>query len=538
MIVIIDNYDSFTYNIYQYVRSLTDLPVTVIRNDQITIDAIKKLQPTKIIISPGPGRPKDAGISIGVVRAFAKTVDVLGVCLGHQVIAAAFGAEIIPAQHIVHGKIETIQLDGRGLFRLLNKEVTCTRYHSLAVDARTLPSEFEITARARDGEIMGIRHRTHRIEGVQFHPESIGTTWGREMIKNFLHYKREPLPVSAYITKIQHQNDLTHDEAAQFMDELTDGTLDDAQIAAFLVGINSKKISASEIAGCASVLRKKCAPFPKQRMRNNFLALDTCGTGGDGLGTFNISSLTAIICAACGAPVAKHGNRAVSSRSGSAEFYSALGIPIQLTPQQAQLLLAKSGFTFLFAPIYHSAMRFAAPARKSLGVKTIMNTLGPLLNPAHVDAQLVGVFSKRLCTTMAEAARTLGIKRALFVHAHDGQDEISVTGKTDTVLLQADGSLTEGEIDPAAYGFKLHALADLIGGDVNENVALANALLAGKGRAALQDAVILNSAAALSVSNDSLSIPEAIDLCRNALQSGAAAQKLQEIIKVGKAWAH
>jgi len=186
MYAIIDNYDSFTHNLYQYLREMTDVPVEVYRNDRITVEELEKMKPAGIVISPGPGRPEEAGISMELIRRLAGAVPILGVCLGHQAFGAAFGGRVVAARRIVHGKAEDITLDGRGLFRGLPRLAKFTRYHSLAVERESLPAELEVTATAADGEIMGIRHRELLVEGVQFHPESVLTETGLQLLRNFL----------------------------------------------------------------------------------------------------------------------------------------------------------------------------------------------------------------------------------------------------------------------------------------------------------------------------------------------------------------
>ena len=191
MILMIDNYDSFTYNLVQYLRQL-DEEVVVKRNDEITIDDIEKMKPSVVIISPGPGKPSSAGISLETVRRFSGKIPILGVCLGHQTIAEAFGGDIILAKKLMHGKVSTITSDGKTIFQGLGQNFQAMRYHSLAVKKETLPDVFEITAESEDGEIMGIRHKTHLTEGVQFHPESIMTPVGKRLLKNFLKTAKKP----------------------------------------------------------------------------------------------------------------------------------------------------------------------------------------------------------------------------------------------------------------------------------------------------------------------------------------------------------
>jgi anthranilate synthase/phosphoribosyltransferase len=536
MILLIDNYDSFTYNLYQYLGELTAQPVQVARNDRISLEEIEALQPEAIVISPGPGRPEEAGISVEAVRRFAGRLPILGVCLGHQAIGTAFGARIAPARRIVHGKTEQINLDGRGLFRGIPLPATVTRYHSLVVDPAALPEELEITATSQDGEIMGLRHREYPVEGVQFHPESVGTPFGRKLLANFLSYKREPFPAAQLLSRIISRVDLSFIEMEEFMEELTEGNLNGSQIAGFLVGLNAKGFSPREIAGAASVLRRKKTPFHAVQPQDSDPLIDTCGTGGDGIGTFNISSLAAVAASACGARVAKHGNRAVSSRSGSADFFAGLGLRIDLDPGASARLLERTGFTFLYAPLYHPAMRHAAQVRRELGMKTIMNLVGPLANPADARRQLIGVFAEGLCRPVAEAARLLGAERVMVVHGLDGEDELSVTGPTRIVELR-DGEMREYLFDPAQLGLAPYPMDALQVGSVEENVRIARGLLGGDGadRQAIRDAVLLNAGAALYVGGLAAGIEEGYRLARAALEDGRVRRKLEQIVAESRA---
>lgn len=525
MIVLIDNYDSFTHNLFQYLSELTSEEVRVIRNDRITIDGLRALEPSKLVISPGPGRPEEAGVSVQAIQEFTGRIPILGVCLGHQAIGYAFGARIVQAKRIVHGKAEWIGTDGRGLFRSIPTPSLFTRYHSLAVDEATVPDGFEVTATSEDGEIMGIRHTQHVVEGVQFHPESIASEAGKQLLRNFLNYRREPFVAKAVLNSLIGGRTLSREEAANFMEELTEGNLSPAQIAGFLVAIASRGPRAEEIAGCASVLQRKRTPVTIDRP-----VLDTCGTGGDGLGTFNISSLSALAAAACGATVAKHGNRAVSSKSGSADFYRALGIAIDLPPAYTEQLIREHGFGFLFAPLYHGAMRHAAVPRRELGVKTIMNLLGPLVNPAGAAYQLIGVYAEEFVPIVAEAAHMLGIRKAMVVHGLDGIDEISVSDRTRSVTIDEAGDMHEAVIDPADFGVSGHTMADLAGGDAADNAAVAKEILAGGGPAAVRDAVVLNAAAALAVYGVVDDIAAGAAKVRAAIDDGTLAAYVDRIV--------
>ncbi|HUX22032.1 MAG TPA: anthranilate phosphoribosyltransferase, partial [Spirochaetia bacterium] len=387
------------------------------------------------------------------------------------------------------------------------------------------------TAWSEDGEIMGVRHRSAVIEGVQFHPESIASEFGKVILKNFLSYQREPFPVRDKLSKLISGADLTQPEAEGFMSELTEGNLSLSNIAAYLVALNAKGIVPEEIAGCAAVLQRKRIPLKVSRP-----VLDTCGTGGDGLGTFNISSFSALIASAAGAAVAKHGNRAVSSLSGSADFYRELGIPINLKPAESEDLIEKTGFAFLFAPIYHSAMRFAGQVRRELGIKTIMNLLGPLANPAGAQYQLIGVFDDRFCIPVAEAARILGLKRVMVVHGADGLDEISVTGPTRIVSIDESGKLKDEEFRPESLGISGYRIEELKGGAAEDNAAVAVELLAGRGPDAVRESVLLNAAAALTVYGTVASIGEGYLLARDTLSSGKVQKKVDSIREVGAAY--
>ncbi len=529
MIALIDNYDSFTYNIYQRLKPLTAEEIRVFRNDKVTLAELEALPLTALVISPGPGRPEDAGISLGAVRHFTGRLPILGVCLGHQTIFQAFGGRIVQAGRIVHGKVEAMDHDGRGVFRNLPKPAAFTRYHSLAGDEASLPAELEITARSPDGEIMGVRHREYPVEGVQFHPESIACDDGDRLLINFLNYKREPLDRKTLLGKLLKQQVLERAEAEDFMEELTQGGLPGEFTAAVLAALATRLPDPEEVAGCAGVLARK-----KKAVAPGVPTLDTCGTGGDGLGTFNISSMTALIAAACGARVAKHGNRAVSSKSGSADFYRELGINIEADPLLSERLIREEGFAFLYAPLFHGAMRHAAPVRRAMGVKTLMNLMGPLVNPAGAASQLIGVYDPDLCPIMARAAKSLGVKRVMVVHAADGQDELSPASTSRVFSIDEEGNEKDETFDPSTLGISGFRTEDLAGGDAEENARMARDILDGGGPAAVREACLINAGAALTVYGQSRDIAEGYALAKDALDKGLVKEKLRKVAE--KSW--
>jgi anthranilate synthase/phosphoribosyltransferase len=524
MYVIIDNYDSFTHNLYQYLRELTDADVQVFRNDRLTVDQLAAMKPAGIVISPGPGRPEEAGISIETVRRLAGTVPILGVCLGHQAIGAAYGARIVQARRIVHGKAEEISLDGRGLFRGLPKTARFTRYHSLAIEEASLPDCFEVSARAADGEIMGVRHRELLLEGIQFHPESIASEHGKRCLQNFLTYRREPFPLTVILARLQERKGMSREEAEAFMDELTDGALSDAQIAGVLASLTAELVTPDTLAGFASVLRRKKRPFASDRR-----VLDTCGTGGDGLGTFNISSLAAIVAASCGALVAKHGNRGVSSPCGSADFFRELGVAVDAPAPVGEALLRDTGFCFLFAPTFHGAMRHASRVRADLGIRSAMNLVGPLSNPADASYQLIGVWDPRFLGPVADAAHLLGVRRVMTVHGEDGLDEVSVCARTRVVEIDETGRRSEYGLTPEEFGIPRFSTDQLRGGSAAENARTAAEVLAGTGPAAVTEAVALNAGAALYICGCARNIGEGYLRARGAMADGTAAAKLDQV---------
>jgi len=524
MIVLIDNYDSFTYNVYQYLARLSNEEIRVVRNDEITVEGIAALAPSRLVVSPGPGRPEEAGISVEAIKYFAGKIPVLGVCLGHQAIGYAFGAKIVGAKFIKHGIAEEMTLDGKGLFRTIGAKGTFTRYHSLVVEQASLPDCFEVTARASDGDIMGIRHKTLEVEGVQFHPESIASAQGEALLKAFLSYRREGLPFSKVLSDLMAGKSMSRANAEIFMEDLTEGSLDERQTSAILTAISAKGPAAEEIAGCAAVLCRKKKPVPIQKDLT-----DIVGTGGDGIGSFNISSMAALVAAAAGVPIAKHGNRAVSSKSGSADFYEALGIKIDIPAEKTAEIINKTDFGFLFAPVYHSAMRFAAPVRKLLGVKTIMNLVGPLSNPAGAQYQMLGVYDKSLMLPVAEASKMLGSRRVMVISSDDGMDEISPCAKTAVIEIGEDGTKKEYTIDPSEFGISGCTIDELLGGDSHENVRLAREMLEGKGRPGILAAVALNAAATMYVSGKAKTLKDGYALALAVIADGSVARKIEEV---------
>lgn len=532
MIAFIDNKDSFTFNIVQSLERVSGDCVKVFRSEEASVEEIDAEKPSHIIIGPGPGTPQEAGISIEAIKHFAGKIPILGICLGHQAIGAAFGANIVGAKYIRHGIVEEIKTDGRGIFRNIGPKGNFTRYHSLVVEEKSLPPDFEISARAKDGDIMGIRHKSMVIEGVQFHPESIASEKGDALFKAFLNYSRENISHVLILNQLINQKKpLSREQTANFISELTDGTMDEKIASSVLTAMASRGLpTADEMSGAAQVMLAKKTKFP---LESQGLA-EIVGTGGDGKGSFNISSMSALVASSCGQAMAKHGNRAVSSKSGAADFFEALGINIMAKPEKTAELIKKTGFGFLMAPVYHSAMRFAAPIRKALGIKTIFNVLGPLLNPANAEFEVLGVYSKELLKDYAHAAKSLGAKRVMVVNSVDGYDEISPCAITNVYQIDEKGNENQYMIDPANFGITDADENELYGGNGMDNAKLALEVLNGGGRKTIRYAVGLNAGAVLYLCGKARTLRDGYKMALDALDSGKAMAKLKEIQKTSE----
>jgi anthranilate phosphoribosyltransferase len=313
------------------------------------------------------------------------------------------------------------------------------------------------------------------------------------------------------------------------MNEVMEGDATAAQIGGLLVALRLKGETADEITGCAEAMRAHVLPVKPKRDD----LVDTAGTGGDGMGTINISTAAALVAAAAGAGVAKHGNRAVSSASGSADVLEALGFRLELPPARIERSIDELGFGFLFAPTHHPAMRHAAPVRRELAARTVFNVLGPLTNPAGARAQVVGVYAPSLVRTIAEVLAQLGARRAFVVHGAGGIDELSPAGPN-LVCEVADGDVREREIDPLELGVPRCDPADLRGGSPAENAAAVRAVFRGEsgGR---RSAILLNAAGALAAAGHAHDLAEGLELAREAIDSGAAAARLDELVTFSQA---
>ncbi|HSC34923.1 MAG TPA: anthranilate phosphoribosyltransferase [Thermodesulfobacteriota bacterium] len=332
------------------------------------------------------------------------------------------------------------------------------------------------------------------------------------------------------IAKVVERIDLEEHEMSDVVEMMMEGEATPGQISAFLVALRMKGESVSEITGAAKVMLDKATRIQSRHE----VVVDLCGTGGDRQGTFNVSTAAAFVVAGAGVPVAKHGNRSVSSYVGSADVLEALGVDITHSAEVARKCLDEAGIVFLFAPLYHPAMKNVAGPRKEIGVRTIFNILGPIVNPAGVKHQVVGVYSEVLLDPVVKVLRNLGHKSAMVVHGADSMDEITVTGKTVVAELK-DGMVKKYQFDPLDLGIKRRNISELKGGrTAKENARIFRSILKGEEKEAKRDIVLINAAAAIYVSETSPDLREALERAVESLDSGRALSKLEELAKLTK----
>ena len=339
------------------------------------------------------------------------------------------------------------------------------------------------------------------------------------------------MKINKAINKLVERVDLEEEEMIYVMNNIMEGSVSDAQISAFLVALRMKGETIGEITGAARVMKSKCRKIQSK----HGVVVDLCGTGGDMQGTFNISTVASIITAGAGVPVAKHGNRSVSSKVGSADLLESLGMNINLNPEGAEQCLNETGFTFLFAPNYHPAMKKVTKARKDIAIRTIFNILGPMTNPANIKHQVVGVYSQHLIEPLAKVFRNLDYERAMIVHGSDSLDEISITGNTDIAELKK-GVVKVSKIEPTAVSLGKWTLQEIKGGDLEENKRIALTVIKGEDKAAKRDIAVINAAAAIVVANKARDMKEAVEMSEHSIDSGAAFKKLNSIIKFTNTW--
>ncbi len=327
------------------------------------------------------------------------------------------------------------------------------------------------------------------------------------------------------IYNLLKKENLSLEMTKSVMDEIMSGQATNAQIASFITAMRMKGESIDEITACAMIMRKHGT-----KLKHEGDVLEIVGTGGDEANTFNISTVSSLVISAAGIPVAKHGNRSVSSKCGSADVLEALGVKIDIPVEKSEKILKEIGICFMFANLYHSSMKYAAPVRKELGVRTIFNILGPLSSPAGANLQLLGVYDENLVEPLARVLANLGVKRAMVVHGHDGLDEVSLSTSS-TVCEVNNGNLNSFFLDPHQFGFEYCKPEDLVGGDPTQNAEIARSILSGE-KGPKRDIVLLNSAVCLYMSYNNITLRECVKMAADIIDSGKAMEQLNKFIKL------
>ena len=548
MILMIDNYDSFVFNVEQYLKEMTDDEVITVRNDAITIDDIKKMNPSKIIFSPGPKHPKDSGICLEILNNTDElgNIPILGICLGHQAIGMNFGAKIKRLVNPLHGKTSeiTVLSENSVLFKNLPKKFKVMRYHSLYVD--DIPEDLEVTAKSEDGVAMAVEHKSKNIFGIQFHPESIFTEYGKNMIRNFLNIevsetlqndenskntneKGNFIDMNKYLKKLQENIALTDTDFHEICKIIDSKNYDIVQLGALLVLISEKSLYPESLTAFVKNILEYSTTF-----EDDSDMIDVCGTGGDGFKTINISTAVAFILGAMGVNVAKHGNRAISSKSGSSDVLDKLGVPLENSLANQIEKLHVKNLAFFHAPFFHKLVGEVREVRSRLGIRTVFNILGPLLHPnTKLKYQLVGLYHEPVHRLYAETLQLLGRKHALAVRGNDGLDEITICDDTKIIEVK-DEQIFEYTVSPESFGFKRAFHSEIEGGTPEENAEILVKILKGGEKSAKFDIVVLNAMFALYTADVVDHPAKAKDMVLEAIESGKVYEFYKDYVKITK----
>ena len=545
MILMIDNYDSFVFNVEQYLKEMTDDEVITVRNDAITIDDIKKMNPSKIIFSPGPKHPKDSGICLEILNNTDElgNIPILGICLGHQAIGMNFGGEIKRLENPLHGKTSeiTVLSENSVLFKNLPKKFKVMRYHSLYVD--DIPETLEVTAKSEDGVAMAVEHKSKNIFGIQFHPESFFTEYGKNMIRNFLNIevsetlqnnknskkKGNFIDMNKYLKKLQENIALTDTDFREICKIIDSKNYDIVQLGALLVLISEKSLYPESLTAFVKNILEYSTTFEDETPM-----IDVCGTGGDGFKTINISTAVAFVLGAMGVNVAKHGNRAISSQSGSSDVLDKLGVPLEKSLANQIEKLHVKNLAFFHAPFFHKLVGEVREVRSRLGIRTVFNILGPLLHPnTKLKYQLVGLYHEPVHRLYAETLQLLGRKHALAVRGNDGLDEITICD--DTKIIEVKGEqILEYTISPESFGFKRAFHSEIEGGTPEENAEILVKILKGEEKSAKFDIVVLNAMFALYTADVVDHPAKAKEMILEAIESGKVYEFYKDYVKITK----
>jgi anthranilate synthase/phosphoribosyltransferase len=522
-ILLLDNFDSFTYNLVDFFRQL-GAQVTVYRNTADP-ETLAREDFDLLVLSPGPSVPARAGNMMQIINRFYQTKPILGVCLGHQALVEFFGGtlhNIAP----VHGKSVPLHHDGRSIFTGLEQDCMVARYHSWAADV--IPPELEVSAWATDGTVMGVRHKRLPIEGIQFHPESVLSmkdSAGMRMLRNVLQGR-----LSAG-NRIYHE--LTHRlqtgaplETAglkAFLQAVEENQLSDDQKQILLVSLSHRLRNPDELKLFIDAIAAPVAGMPAD-------AVDVCGTGGSGLPRINTSTLVSLLLASCGLPIVKHGNRAAAGRFGSFNLLESLGIPATFDAEAARQSLAETNLAFLFAPGVYPVFRHFAPIRAKIGVPTVFNVLGPLVNPCLPKRQFIGTAFGDLMDVIFETGIRMGKTHLVVARAWDGLDEISVTTAT-RILEYNNGKKYDYELKPEDFGLKPLPFHAVSAANPDECLSIARKIIAGVPDTAHYMLVAANAAFIYTRFMEPIPLPEAYKKMEGMIFSGAMQEVLERYLQ-------
>jgi len=524
-ILMLDNFDSFTYNLVDFFRQL-GCEVKVYRNTA-PLEALEKEDFDLLVLSPGPSVPRNAGNLMAVIARFCQKKPILGVCLGHQALIEHFGgtlANIAP----VHGKSVPIEHDGRGIFTGIEQQCTVARYHSWA--GEQIPAEFEVTARSADGVVMGVRHKRLPIEGIQFHPESVLSMKngnGMKMLRNVVEGRMAAGNHLYHTLSLQLQNGtaLSADVLRAFIEATEEGQLSEEQKFILLTGLSIRLRNTGELRNFIEALMqfsngKSLLPLAGD-------AVDICGTGGSGLPRINTSTLASLLLAPAGLKIAKHGNRAAAGRFGSFNLLETLGVPIRFDAEKVKRSLDELNLAFIFAPDIHPVFRHFAAARTRIGVPTIFNVLGPLVNPLLPKRQFIGTAFADLMEVIFETGIKMGKDHLIVVRGHDGLDEISATTPT-RVLEYKNGQQYDYEISPADFGITPLSAEAVSAVNAEANMDIARAMLKGLPVTEHYQLVCINAAFIYTKFVEEVSYPVAYQKMKKMLMEGVMGAVLEQ----------
>ncbi|MCX8580944.1 MULTISPECIES: bifunctional anthranilate synthase glutamate amidotransferase component TrpG/anthranilate phosphoribosyltransferase TrpD [unclassified Gilliamella] len=537
-ILFLDNVDSFTYNLVDQLRH-NQHNVTIYRNTipaDVIIEKLSQMQNPILMLSPGPGAPSEAGSMPELLKRLKGKLPIIGICLGHQAIVESYGGMIVPAGDILHGKASLIEHDGQAMFKDLPNPLPVARYHSLK--GENIPKTLTVNAMCNN-IVMAVRNDQDRVCGFQFHPESILTIQGVKLLEQTIEWALNPpqkqpeakqeaivdkqeYNIQPILNKLYLGQVLSQEESKILFNLIIQGKIEPTVLATAIISMKVRGEKPDEIAGAAQALLENADPFEVP----DYDFTDIVGTGGDGTNSINISTASAFVTAALGYKVAKHGNRGVSSKSGSSDVLSALGIKLNMSAEASRKALDELGVCFLFAQQYHSGFRHAAPVRQQLKTRTIFNVLGPLINPSRPKRILLGVYHPDLIRPIAETLKMLNYTHAYVVHG-SGMDEVAIHGETQVAEVK-NGEIRYFTLTPEDFGLQQYTLKDIEGGTPEMNRDLLLAILQGHGKPAHEAAIAANVAMLISLFGEP-------DLKQNAkraielMRSGKAYELLQKL---------